>query len=91
MGTYRGNGNGNGSSMTNDGDYDDIRVDVELREAEREIARTRERLAQSITALRSEISSMADWRQWVAKNPAPFVAGAFGLGLLLGLRAASRA
>lgn len=62
--------------------------DVALRETEAEIAATRERLAASLGALREEITTLTDWREWVRRRPAPFVLGAFALGFLAGWRAA---
>jgi hypothetical protein len=70
---------------------DDIAsTDTALRETELEIARSRERLAASIGALREEITTLTDWREWIRARPAPFIGGAFALGLLLGWRAARR-
>jgi len=66
-------------------------VTTALEQTEAEIERTRERLAASLGALREEISGLTDWREWVRRRPAPFVAGAFALGLLIGWRAAGRA
>lgn len=60
--------------------------DVALRETEAEIARTRERLAASLGALREEITTLTDWREWIRRRPAPFLLGAFALGFLAGLR-----
>jgi hypothetical protein len=60
--------------------------DAALRETEADIARTRERLAASLGALREEITTLTDWREWVRRRPAPFMAGAFALGFLAGLR-----
>ncbi len=60
--------------------------DAALRETEAQIARTRQRLASSVGALRQEITGLADWRAWVRKQPLIFVGAAFGLGLLLGSR-----
>jgi hypothetical protein len=58
-----------------------------VRETEEAIERTRERLAASVGALQSELSSLGDWREWVRRRPLAFVGGALALGLLLGSRA----
>ena len=63
--------------------------DVALRETEAEIAATRERLAASLGALREEITTLTDWREWVRRRPAPFVLGAFALGFLAGWHTAA--
>ena len=81
MTTTRTNGNPN-----RDVEQDD--EDVALRETEAEIAATRERLAASLGALREEITTLTDWREWIRRRPAPFVLGAFALGFLAGWRAA---
>jgi hypothetical protein len=65
-------------------------ADPTLRETEAQIERSRERLAASLGALREEITTLTDWREWIRRRPVPFVAGAFALGLALGWRASSR-
>lgn len=57
---------------------------------EREIERTRERIAASLARLRTEMSAVTDWRQQYARRPWVFVAGALGVGLLLGLVTGTR-
>jgi hypothetical protein len=64
--------------------------DTALRETEAEIERSRQRLAASLGALREEITTLTDWREWFRRRPAPFVAGAFALGFLVGWRASDR-
>lgn len=59
--------------------------DIALREMEAEIARTRERLVDSIAALKYEITTLSDWRSWIRRRPLPFLGGAFLLGLSIGL------
>jgi hypothetical protein len=81
MTTTRTNGDPNRGAERDD-------EDVALRETEAEIAATRERLAASLGALREEITTLTDWREWVRRRPAPFVLGAFALGFLAGWRAA---
>ena len=58
--------------------------DPEIVRAEAEIARTREAVAQSVTALQQEISRTLDWREWVRRRPFLAVAVALGTGALLG-------
>jgi ElaB/YqjD/DUF883 family membrane-anchored ribosome-binding protein len=58
--------------------------DPEIVRAEAEIARTREAVAQSVTALQQEISRTLDWREWVRRRPFLAVAVALGAGALLG-------
>jgi ElaB/YqjD/DUF883 family membrane-anchored ribosome-binding protein len=59
-------------------------VDPEIVFAEAEIARAREAVAQSITALEQEIARAFDWREWIRRGPYVAVAGAFAVGALLG-------
>jgi len=59
-------------------------IDPEILFAEVEIARAREAVAQSITALEQEISRTLDWREWMRRRPYLAVAGAFTIGALLG-------
>ena len=59
-------------------------VDPEILFAEAEIARAREAVAESITALEREISRTLDWREWMRRRPYLAVAGAFAVGALLG-------
>lgn len=58
----------------------------ELREAQAEIARAREKVNVSLVALKREIAETTDWRQWVRKRPLTALAVAFGAGYLLGRR-----
>lgn len=58
----------------------------ELVQAEAEIARTRERVSQSVMALRQAVAKRTDWREWVRRRPGLFIGAAFGLGVILGHR-----
>jgi len=58
----------------------------ELARAESDVERARERVTQSMMALRQEVARQVDWRSWVQRRPALFVGGAFALGLWLGTR-----
>lgn len=51
-----------------------------------EIERAREQIQSSVVALRYEVSSVADWREWVRRRPGLFIGAAFGIGFYLGLR-----
>lgn len=62
----------------------------ELVRAERDIAVARERVSQSVMALRDAVARQTDWREWIRRNPGLFMAGAFTLGLLLGSRSGRR-
>jgi hypothetical protein len=77
--------NGDGSSTSSD-----VAGSL-LAETEAQIERSRERLVASIGALREEITDLTDWREWVRRRPAPFVAGAFALGFWVGWRTSGRA
>jgi hypothetical protein len=54
--------------------------------AEANVAEARERVAESMLALREEVARRTDWRGWVRRRPGLLLAAAFGLGLLLGSR-----
>lgn len=58
----------------------------EPNEIRSEIERTREELAESLLHLRDRMTEVTDWRTYVRRQPVAFVAGAFTLGLLIGLR-----
>ena len=58
----------------------------ELARAEADVERARERVAQSVMALRNEVVRRTDWRRWFGRHPGTFLAAAFGLGLLWGFR-----
>jgi hypothetical protein len=76
--------------MTRANGDDSLSGEAALRATELEIEQTRERLAQSIGALREELTTLVDWREWIRARPTVFLGGAFALGLLLGWRAAGR-
>jgi hypothetical protein len=42
-------------------------------------------------ALRRAVVNRTDWRAWVRRNPGLYLAAAFTLGLVWGLRSAGRA
>ena len=58
--------------------------DPEIMLAKAEIARTRDAVATSMTALQREVSRATDWRTWVGRRPIGAVMLAFGVGALLG-------
>jgi hypothetical protein len=58
----------------------------ELARAESDVERARERVTQSMMALRNEVARQVDWRLWVQRRPALFLGGAFALGFWLGNR-----
>lgn len=62
----------------------------ELVRAERDIALARERVSNSVMALRDAVAKQTDWREWVRGNPALCMAAAFTLGLLWGSRSRRR-
>jgi hypothetical protein len=63
-------------------------ADPALQKTEEDIERSRERFVASLGALREEITTLTDWREWVRRRPEPFIAGAFALGFWMGWRAA---
>jgi hypothetical protein len=73
--------------MTRLGSDSSTVLDPTVRETEAEIERSRERLAASLGALRHDLTSLTDWREWIRRRPAPFVAGAFAVGFWMGWRA----
>jgi hypothetical protein len=62
----------------------------ELLQAERDIALARERVSQSVMALRDAVVKQTDWREWVRRNPGLFMAAAFTVGVLWGRRSGRR-
>lgn len=58
----------------------------ELAQAESDVERARERVAQSMMALRNEVARQVDWKSWVQRRPFAFVGGALVLGFWLGNR-----
>lgn len=58
----------------------------EVAEAQAGVARARARVAMSVAALRQEVVRRSDWREWVRRQPLPFVVAAFALGFWLGRR-----
>jgi hypothetical protein len=58
----------------------------ELAQAESDVERARERVAQSMMALRNEVARQVDWRSWIQRRPALFIGGAFVVGFWLGNR-----
>ena len=59
---------------------------AELAAAEADLARDRERVAESVMALRNEVARRTDWHQWFRRRPLPFLAGALIMGFLWGHR-----
>ena len=55
-----------------------------------DIERTRAELTRSVQSLRVELHRSVDWREWVRKNPGPFLVGAFTLGFILGASSGGR-
>ena len=60
--------------------------DPAVARAEADVAETRERVAESLQALRDEVARKTDWRGWVRRNPGWALGAAFALGVLLGTR-----
>jgi hypothetical protein len=60
------------------------RDDPEIRRAEAEIARARNAVAASVSALQRELARAFDWRAWVAARPLAAVSAALVAGVLLG-------
>ena len=54
--------------------------------AEADLSEARERVAESMRALRDEVARKTDWRAWVRRNPGWALGAAFAFGLLLGAR-----
>lgn len=58
--------------------------DPEIQSAEAAIARARDAVTTSVTALQRELARTFDWRAWVAARPLEAVGVAFVVGVLLG-------
>jgi hypothetical protein len=58
----------------------------ELAQAEADVERARERVTQSVMALRNEVARRTDWREWIGRRPGTFLATAFVLGFAWGFR-----
>jgi hypothetical protein len=58
----------------------------DLDQTEEELARAREQLQASVSALNQRLGELRDWRSWIRRHPLPFLAGALGLGALFGMR-----
>lgn len=69
--------------MTNEFERKTRRDPAEIRA---EIERTREQIALSAEALRREVAVRTDWREWVSRKPALYLAGAFAVGFLMARR-----
>jgi hypothetical protein len=59
---------------------------AEMAAAEADLERARERVAESVMALRNEVARRADWREWFRRRPLPYLAGALVVGFLWGHR-----
>jgi hypothetical protein len=57
-----------------------------LSTTEADLARAREQLQASVSALNQRLGELRDWRAWIRRHPLKFLAGAVGLGALLGMR-----
>jgi hypothetical protein len=64
----------------------DLPQDPALDATVAEIARSRQRLTDSLGELREEITQLTDWQEWVRRKPYHFVIGAFLVGYWLGSR-----
>ncbi len=65
---------------------DEPALSDQLAQAESDVERARERVAQSMMALRNEVARQVDWRSWIQRRPMLFIGGAFALGFWLGNR-----
>jgi ElaB/YqjD/DUF883 family membrane-anchored ribosome-binding protein len=64
-------------------------ADPALARAEAELERTRERVAQSMLALRNEVARRTDWRRVVRERPLLCIGTALALGFWWGFRRGS--
>jgi hypothetical protein len=64
-------------------------TDPALARAEAELERTRERVAQSMLALRNEVARRTDWRRLVRDRPLLCLGAALALGFWWGFRRGS--
>jgi ElaB/YqjD/DUF883 family membrane-anchored ribosome-binding protein len=64
--------------------------DPAVARAEADVAEARERVAESMRALRDVVARKTDWRGWVRRNPGWALGAAFAVGVLLGTRGRGR-
>jgi hypothetical protein len=57
-----------------------------IAKAEAEIEQARATVAAQVGRLQQEVAETLDWRHWVRRHPTAFLAGALGLGYLIGRR-----
>ena len=58
----------------------------ELARVEADIARTRDQVTRSVSALREAVVRRTDWREWVRRRPGWFLGAALALGFFWGRR-----
>jgi hypothetical protein len=59
----------------------------DAKEVSSDLQRARSQLAQAREALKRDVATRTDWREWVRKKPALFYGGAFAVGFLIGTSA----
>jgi hypothetical protein len=59
-------------------------LDDQVAQARKDVARANVDLYRSLSRLRERLEDARDWRFWMRRKPAPFLACAAGLGFLIG-------
>jgi hypothetical protein len=81
----------NDKEMVGGSARDMTNADPALARAEADLERTRERVAQSMLALRNEVARRTDWRRVVRERPLLCLGAAAALGFWWGFRRGSTA
>jgi ElaB/YqjD/DUF883 family membrane-anchored ribosome-binding protein len=61
-----------------------VEADALTEQVRSDLARTREQVAASVHALRTELAAQTNWREWVRRKPWVWLTGAFVLGVVVG-------
>lgn len=63
-----------------------VKREQDPNEVRAEIEKAREQIQSSVVALRYEVATATNWRQWVRRHPMLCLGAAFALGVYVGAR-----